>query len=385
LAKYSITLLLVSTLVVGGFQLARLRRSRQAPKATNTRTEGHREGINPEHVGEKRIENQPTPEHHLVTYEEAISKYTLRRIPPTQLQVAHDQDDAWLTEPAVDIVPDLVRLPPPNEWQIEVAAPLIDEPHRFAHVLGEFNRAVRPRLDYPLGVAGDMQNDFVNYYSRQNLAILAISVAGAAAIANSGWDENLRITLHDNLVYTPSDEYVKFFRNHKFMGDGWFLLPAYAGVAVIGKGIGDEPLMPVFGEWGERSFRGILVGAPPLLLMQWITGGSRPEENNTSHWHPFEDDNGVSGHAFMGAIPWLSAAKMTDRPLLKTFFYAGSLLPGMSRITDDAHFPSQVFLGWVIAYVATTAVDQTQESKLNLTVFPWQAGDAAGIAVERSW
>ncbi len=54
---------------------------------------------------------------------------------------------------------------------------------------------------------------------------------------------------------------------------------------------------------------------------------------------------------------FIDAAKMTDNCWLKTGLYACSVLPAWSRINDDAHFPSQAFLGWWMAYCAATAVD----------------------------
>ena len=69
-------------------------------------------------------------------------------------------------------------------------------------------------------------------------------------------------------------------------------------------------------EWGEKSFRTILLGGPVLLVSQRLTGGHRPEEDG-SEWNFSLDSNGVSGHAFMGAIPFLTAAHMTDNRYLK--------------------------------------------------------------------
>ena len=43
------------------------------------------------------------------------------------------------------------------------------------------------------------------------------------------------------------------------------------------------------------------------------TGASRPADGQGSHWHMFNDNNGVSGHAFIGAIPFLAAAEMVER------------------------------------------------------------------------
>ena len=111
----------------------------------------------------------------------------------------------------------------------------------------------------------------------------------------------------------------------------------------------------VVGEWGSRSLRMFVVGAPPLYVMQWVTGASRPADGGGSQWHSFADNNGVSGHAFIGAIPFLAAADMVESPLLKGTLYVCSTFVGFSRMTDNAHYPSQVFLGWYLAWASSRA------------------------------
>lgn len=121
-----------------------------------------------------------------------------------------------------------------------------------------------------------------------------------------------------------------------------------------------------------------------MLAMQYIIGASRPGETSAgSHWKPFDDTNGVSGHAFMGAVPFISAAKMTDDPFWKAGLYFASALPGLSRINDDDHYTSQVILGWWMAYLAANAIDETQLVKKNLTIQPMLfSNNGVGIGIE---
>jgi hypothetical protein len=120
-----------------------------------------------------------------------------------------------------------------------------------------------------------------------------------------------------------------------------------------------------------------------MLALQYLTGGSRPGESpNQSKWDPGADNNGVSGHSFMGAIPFLSAAKMADNTWLKAGLYAGSALPALSRINDDDHYPSQAFLGWWIAYLAASAVDHSQDSVNDNRVHILPRPDGVGVAIE---
>lgn len=107
--------------------------------------------------------------------------------------------------------------------------------------------------------------------------------------------------------------------------------------------------------WGDRNMRSLAVGTPPLLFMQKLLGAGRPEEGS-SHWSLWDDMNSVSGHAFVGALPLLTAAEITDSPSLRRALYIASPAVGLTRINDDAHYFSQVALGWGLAWVTTRAV-----------------------------
>jgi hypothetical protein len=122
--------------------------------------------------------------------------------------------------------------------------------------------------------------------------------------------------------------------------------------------------------------------------LQWATGASRPKDySGGSYWTPFNDNNGVSGHAFVGAIPFLAAADMVESPLLKGTLYVCSTFVGFSRMTDEAHYPSQVFLGWYLAWASSRAVSQTemQFAGLEVRVVPLPMADQGGLAVETRW
>ncbi len=228
----------------------------------------------------------------------------------------------------------------------------------------------------------DLWADHRNFYSSGNVRLLLGAFAIGAVTANTPFDESLRDILHENLVYTPSDEYAEYLHEHRYLGDGYILLPAYLAIAVVGKGLINEPHARVVGEWGERNIRGMLVGTPVLLLSQRLTGGSRPNETgHASDWRPFEDDNGVSGHAFMGAVPFLTAGHMSRNKWAKAGFYAASAMPGLSRITDDRHYPSQVFLGWTLAWVATSSVAKTERDSSRIEFAPMTVGGTPGFGV----
>jgi hypothetical protein len=101
----------------------------------------------------------------------------------------------------------------------------------------------------------------------------------------------------------------------------------------------------------------------------------------------FNDNNGVSGHAFIGAIPFLAAAEMVESPWAKGGLYFCSTLTGLSRMTDNAHYPSQVFLGWYLAVASSVAVSRTEMhfDSMVVRVVPLPIADLGGVAVEGRW
>jgi membrane-associated phospholipid phosphatase len=165
------------------------------------------------------------------------------------------------------------------------------------------------------------------------------------------------------------------------------VLPIVGAAAATGLVFEGNPAGDVVGEWGSRSLRMFVVGAPPLYALQWATGGSRPGEGTAgSRWHFFNDNNGVSGHAFVGALPFLAAADMVESPLLKGTLYVCSTFVGFSRMTDDAHYPSQVFL-WYLAWASARAVSGTEMhfAGMELTIMPLPMADLGGAAVQTRW
>jgi membrane-associated phospholipid phosphatase len=117
------------------------------------------------------------------------------------------------------------------------------------------------------------------------------------------------------------------------------------------------------------------------------TGASRPAEDVGSKWHFWNDNNGVSGHAFVGAVPFLAAAEMVESPLLKGTLYVCSTFVGFSRMTTDSHYPSQVFLGWYLAWASSVAVNRTEAhfAGMEVRVVPLPIADLGGAALEARW
>ena len=241
----------------------------------------------------------------------------------------------------------------------------------------------------PVSLWDSIESDHRNFYSCESLTWLGVGFAGGAVVANTSMDAHFFDFFRENVRDAKSDDWAKSLHLNKEIGNGLYTLPLFGTAAIAGRVFDDFEPARLAGEWGDRSLRTFLVGAPPLIATQLLTGASRPFEisktEHNSHWHPFQDDNGVSGHAFMGAIPFLSAAKMVENPWARGVLYFGSTLPGLSRINDGAHYGSQVALGWWLAFLAAEAVDDTHDELGSWKVVPLPLSSGQGIGVEWRW
>lgn len=239
-----------------------------------------------------------------------------------------------------------------------------------------------PRLrSYLREAIPDVISDHRNFYTCNTLRDLSISVMLMAPVANTQMDENFIRWQNNDFRTEGVDKVASFF---KVFGDGRIFVPAFATLAVLGHCYRDAPLLGCSGDYCDRVTRAFLLGAPPMLFMQVALGAGRPlEAGKGSQWTPFQNTNAVSGHGFMGAIPFITAAQMTDRPLLKGMLYFCSTLPTWSRVNDNDHYLSQAILGWYMAYLTCRAVNETEMEKRNRRyhVIPIMTPNMTGIAI----
>jgi hypothetical protein len=227
-----------------------------------------------------------------------------------------------------------------------------------------------------------LQLDHARFYRRGRALRFGGVLAGAAALANSSGDEEIQQWYGESV---RSDSLDELSADVNFLGDGEKVaIPlALAGLAV---GLAPREDANPAVRWLRRTSRGYILGTPALLYLQTFTGGDRPSEGGGSGWDPFEGQNGVSGHAFLGAVPFLTIARQTDRRWVQALALLGSTAAGWSQFNDDQHFFSQYALGWWLAWEATDAVAESDALALDaggpaVAVLPLPAPDGAGVLV----
>ncbi len=199
-------------------------------------------------------------------------------------------------------------------------------------------------------------------------------------VANTEIDQNFQDWYQDEVWSEATDDFSKIT---KFFGEGYYLIP----ISLLSSGLYYLNTNSELGNWGLNSTRAYVVGLPAMLAAQYMTGGSRPGEDKKkgSDWRFFDDSNGVSGHAFVGAVPFLTIARMSDSKFVKVISYFASTLTAWSRIDDNSHYLSQSLLGWYMAYESVNSVFSTNEEDEKISFTPVVAKDFYGIVLSAKW
>lgn len=263
------------------------------------------------------------------------------------------------------------------------------EIHKFLSVLGQIDYSSR----FPLScqetflrtgnrARDHIFEDFRHFYQRKTLAKYGVAILGAGILANTKMDLRFQRWHAKNIKCNFTHEFSEFSRT---FGEGKIFIPVAVTAAFVyrwhqerhGRIFEERPL----GEFFDRTARAYAVGTPILLVGQYAMGGNRPRYGS-SYWKPLQENHSISGHAYIGAIPFITAAHMTENVWAKGIFYTLSIIPGWSRVNDDAHYLSQAILGWYLAHLAVQAVSETEGAKpiwKNLTFFPVTENNSVGI------
>lgn len=202
----------------------------------------------------------------------------------------------------------------------------------------------------------DVLRDYSTYYGMDNLPLLGGVLLTAGVFANTNADRTIHKVWQGDGRSNCSDGFFKPFEQVGFFN----YKKVYIGATILGYWA--EKYYPgnLVYQWGYRSLRALFIVSPQIIFFRSILGGGRPNEKPycKSKWRLFQKGHAsCSGHTFNGALPFLTAAMMSEDPVYRYGFYFLSVLPGVARLNDGKHYFSQVFLGWSLAYLSVRAVD----------------------------
>ena len=223
--------------------------------------------------------------------------------------------------------------------------------------------------------------DFGSFYSIGTFRRLGVALAVGGGLANTSGDQEVQDWYREDVRSAASDDWAESVEP---LGDDW-VAPAFVVLGLAGEVLADGPPGNGAGGWLRRGGRAVLVGAPAVYYLQQLTGGNRPSDGLGSEWEPFDGSHGVSGHTFLGAVPFLTVARMSRSRVVDTLAVAASLAAGWGRFNDDQHYASQVLLGWYVAWEATGAVARAgrpaADEQPAVTVAPLALPAGGGLSV----
>ncbi len=222
----------------------------------------------------------------------------------------------------------------------------------------------------------DIKRDFRSYFTDEDtLKMFLETFVTAGVFANTGLDRSINRHWHRNINNRSTDN---FFKIPKAVGGfSYCYIPFY----LLCMGVGHLREHTLFGNvmytWAYRNMRTFILGGMQQVALTTLLGGGRPISKEDSKWQPFRYHKGVSGHAFYGAIPFLTAAQMTDPIVPRYALYVFSTLPALSRINSESHYFSQVLLGWALAALSAHRVyesDAAREPCYQVNITPRSQG-----------
>lgn len=203
--------------------------------------------------------------------------------------------------------------------------------------------------------ASAVVQDYRQHYSVDGLLRLGVPLAANGVLANTQADTEMREFWQTRGRTDTADDVARVFLQAGDLGQNKISLPLYTLTMLAADYQGVARDDNQIATWAARSARANLLGGPQAWGLTYALGTHRPSHGE-SDWHPWNDNDGVSGHAFYGAVPFLTAARMSESPAWRYSLYALSVLPAYSRVYNDQHYTSQVVLGWSLAWLATGTI-----------------------------
>ncbi|NVK24789.1 MAG: phosphatase PAP2 family protein [Gammaproteobacteria bacterium] len=224
-----------------------------------------------------------------------------------------------------------------------------------------------------------VKQDYSSFYTKNRLLRFGSVFSVGAVMAHTSIDTEFQSWYQDDIHSADTDDVAKVA---KLFGEKTILMPVAALASALEFVEPDSNVA----HWGQLSLRAYLLGGPIIGVTQPLTGGARPRDSvGDARWRSFEDDNGVSGHSFVAAVPFLALAKMSNlQPWQKNLAYGASMLGAWSRVNDDAHYLSQAILGWYVAWESLNAIGQNDVADW-YQVTPYVFGDGAGVSLQFKW
>lgn len=195
-------------------------------------------------------------------------------------------------------------------------------------------------------------------------------------------DSSIRDFIQGDVRGGASNDVSDFF--HDF-GDTRLLAIGLGATYVGGELIGDRRLR----ETALLAEESLLLASVLGLGIKWVTQRDRPNTGNSpTSWSPFSFDTSntsfPSGHAINAfSVASVIASEYQDYALVGPLAYGVATATALSRLNQNKHWASDVFVGAAIGYFIGKMIVRFNpfNPARGVTVRPWGGADSRGLSL----
>ncbi|MFT4578722.1 MAG: membrane-associated phospholipid phosphatase [Nitrospinales bacterium] len=267
-----------------------------------------------------------------------------------------------------------------NAMQLADSRTYTSSPRKRERLEDSQNR-LRMNRDYFMGIFSDIAYIATSPLRWDNSDWMKVAwVAGGTGLFLV-LDEEIRDGFEDSRSST-TDDVSEFFER---FGNGAISLPALGAFYLYG----------YFGE-NAKAERTALIAVESFLVtglfttvLKTVAGRHRPSTGDSStSFDGFTTDHGSfpSGHtSTVFAIATVIANEYEDVPFIKPISYGIATMTGLSRINDEKHWASDIFLGAALGYFTSKTLLRLHSNKKgqHFTIYPRADRNGGGIVLAK--
>lgn len=208
-----------------------------------------------------------------------------------------------------------------------------------------------------------------NTFRGWNLAILGTATGASLLLSQTDADREIQDSLNNSLG--------KFGDIGDIGGNALTLAGINTALFLIGSSSGDEKLI----ETAKALFEANILTAFSTSVLKLTVGRERPDGSGTRFTSSFPSGHTSGSFALAATVDSMYGHKIG----IPLYAFAGFV--GLSRISDNKHFLSDVLFGAVLGTAIGRGVAKVHKNKKGnrFTVLPFTDGQSSGLMFTISW
>jgi membrane-associated phospholipid phosphatase len=241
------------------------------------------------------------------------------------------------------------------------------------------NEQYSPKLntDYFLGILSDTKYILLSPLQWNTSDWLKASLVLGVTGAFFALDDEIRDFAQDKRSATTDDVAAVL----EPFGNGGYTFPGLVAFYVYGHFAKNDKAKRV----ALLSVESFAVTGIFTFALKFSSGRTRPgSAENSREWSGFDFDNVSfpSGHTSSAfSIATVIASEYDDKPLVAPIAYSVAALTGLSRINDNKHWASDIFLGGALGYFVSKTILKLHSDKKgrHYTIYPRVSKKEVGL------